>query len=80
MDYRDVVYGFGTLHQEGFLQSEINSLLAKYPSLDLDKFNNALFGATCIKKGGEAIIYHIDILNALRCGIEKRDLTNSEWD
>jgi hypothetical protein len=81
--YNDVaktVDEFPTIHKEGFMNDEIETLLLKYPKLNRDKFENALRGITCIVREGKAILYHCDIEKAILCGIEKRDLYNFEWD
>jgi hypothetical protein len=80
MEIRDLVYNYKTKHDEGFVQSEIDDLLTKFPDINMDKFNNALRGITCMVKDSETIIYHCDIKHAILCGIENRDLKWYEWD
>ena len=77
---REKVYNFKTKNKEGFVQSEIDILLKDYPNINMDKFNSALMVITCIVIDGEAVIYRDDIENALRCGIENRNLRSWEWD
>lgn len=77
---REKVYNFKTKNKEGFVQSEIDTLLEDYPNIDKDKFNSALMGITCMRINDETVIYHCDIYKALRCGIEKRNLRSWEWD
>lgn len=77
---KDKVYAFLTKHKEGFLQTEIDTLLKEYPDIDMEKFNSALNGNTCMVKGNEIVQYHCDIEKALLCGIEKRNLRQWEWD
>ena len=74
------VYNFKTKNKEGFVQSEIDTLLKYYPKINMDKFNDALFGITCMIINDEIVIYHYDIEKALRCGIESRNLRSWEWD
>ena len=74
------VYNFKTKNKEGFVQSEIDTLLKDYPNINMDKFNNALRGITCMLINGETVIYHSDIDKALRCGIENRNLHSWELD
>lgn len=65
----------------GFSKEEIEDVIKRYPSLNLDKFNNALVGITCVSdKQGNTIIYHTDIITALRCGLENREIYSFEWD
>ena len=77
---REKVYNFKTKNKEGFVQSEIDMLLKDYPDINLDKFNSALRGITCMMVDNETVIYHSDIEKALRCGIENRNLRSWEWD
>jgi hypothetical protein len=58
-----------TLYREGFLQSEMDTLLLKYPSINREKFNDALFGVTCIVKDKDLVFYHRDVLVALHLKI-----------
>ena len=74
------VYDFKTKNKEGFVQSEIQTLLDDYPDINMDKFNDALMGITCMQIYGEMVIYHCDIEKALLCGVENRNLRNEEWD
>ena len=77
---REKVYNFKTKNKEGFIQSEIDTLLKDYPKINLDKFNNALMGNTCMMVDDEIVMYHCDIEKALRCGVENRNLRNWELD
>lgn len=77
---REKVYNFKTKNKEGFVQSEIDTLLKEYPNINMDKFNSALMGNTCMMVDNEIVMYHSDIEKALRCGIENRNLRSYEWD
>lgn len=77
---RDIVYNFPTKNEHGFIKSEIDELLKDYPNLNMDRFNDAMIGNTCMVIDNEIIIYHCDVLKALRCGIENRGLTFEEFD
>lgn len=78
---QDKVYNYPTKHKEGFIQDEIDTLLKDYPNIDMDKFNDAMMGNTCIFSEEDGfIIYHCDVLTALRCGIEKRGMRQYEFD
>jgi len=81
MNIKEAVNSYKTKSKYGFVQSEIKDLLKNYPGIDMDKFNDALMGNTCMMSDDkELIMYHCDIEKALRCGIEKRNLTQAEWD
>ena len=79
-DIRDKVYNYPTKHKEGFIPSEIDELLKDFPDIDMDKFNSAFMGNTCMTIDGDSINFHCDVEKALYCGIEKRELKQSEWD
>lgn len=80
MTIKEKVYGYKTKYKEGFIQSEIDNLLKDYPNINMDKFNNALTGITCMIIDNQMVIYHCDIALALNCGIDKRNPRNNEWD
>lgn len=73
------VYDYPTKHVQGFLGSEIMTILEKY-EIDNDKFFTALGVNTVMSIGGQFITYHCDILKGLRCVIENREQTFEEWD
>lgn len=74
------VYNFKTKYEHGFISEEIEEILKSYPKINMDKFNDALRGNTCMMRDGKIITYHCDIEKALYCGTENRDLTIDEWD
>jgi len=76
----DLVYNYKTKYKQGFIQDEIEDILKNFPNINMDKFNNALNGITCIMEDDNMIIYHCDIETALKCGIENRDMYSYEWD
>lgn len=81
MDLRDLVYNYKTKHEEGFIQSEIDELLSKFPDFNKDKFDDALMGCTCMYDEEDGfIMYHCDILTAVRCGLENRNIKWYEFD
>ena len=79
-EIQDKIYSYKTKHKEGFLQTEVNTLLIDYPNINMYKFNDALMGNTCMLKDGKIVQYHCDIYKAIICGIENRGLTLNEWD
>jgi len=79
-EIQDKIYSYKTKHKEGFLQTEIVKLLLDYPDINMDMFNDALMGNTCMVKDGKIVQYHCDIYKAIICGIENRGLTLNEWD
>jgi hypothetical protein len=77
---RKKVLNFKTKYKEGFTKKELKLLIKDFPNLNMNKFDNALMGITCMVKGKQIIIYHCDIIKALYCGIENRNLKFLEWD
>lgn len=80
MHLKNLVYNYKTAHKEGFTKREIEELISRFPRLNKEKFNKAFYGNTCMIKNGEIITYHIDVLTALRCGLENRDVNSLEFD
>jgi len=76
----DKVYKYPTKSKYGFHNDELETLLKDYPDINMDKFNEAMMGNTCMIDEGGVIMYHCDIFVALKCGIENRELTIEEWD
>lgn len=78
----NIVYNYPTKSEYGFIASEQEELLKQFPNINMDKYENALTGITCMmdEETKGFIIYHCDILTALYCGLENRDMTVAEWD
>ena len=74
------VYGFKTKYQEGFTADEIKELLKFYPHIDMDKYYKAVQGDTCAVIDNQIIQYHCAIEEAIRCGLENRDIKPYEFD
>jgi hypothetical protein len=73
------IYDYPTKHMQGFLGSEIMTILEKH-EIDKDKFFTALGVNTVMVIDGKFVTYHCDILKGLRCVIENREQTFEEWD
>lgn len=81
INIRNIVYDYPTKSQFGFIQSELKTLLSWFPTINMDKFNDAMMGNTCmLDENDEIINYHCDVYKALICGIENRDLKLEEFD
>ena len=80
LELQEKVYNYPTTYKEGFIASEEADLLKDFPNIDMDKYNDAMRGNTCMVRDGQTVIFHCDVLNALRCGAEKRNLKWWEWD
>lgn len=78
----NLVYNWPTKSEYGFIAAEQAELLKQFPDINMDKYEDALTGITCMmdEETGGLIIYHCDILTALRCGIENRNMYAYEWD
>ena len=77
---RKTIKEFDTKNKEGFTREELNLILKSFNCINLDKFNGALFGITCMSIKGETVIYPWDVEKAIRCGLENRDLKEEEGD
>lgn len=80
MNIHQMVHAFNTKHKEGFTNSEIQVLVSRFPHVNMGKFNNALSGVSCPMVDGDIVFYKHDVEAALRCGVENRDMRQSEFD
>lgn len=76
----DLVYNYPTKHQVGFTNSEIEDILKKFPNINREYYEKAMYGITCSMIDDEMVIFHCDVENALICGLEKTDLGGVKWD
>jgi len=79
-ELHDYIYKFPTKYDVGFLPEELQEVIDKFPQMDMKKWDDAMMGNTCQMREGKLVIYHCDVLVAVRCGLEKRDQTLMEWD
>lgn len=81
-EIKKMVYSYPTKSEYGFMSDEQEKLLKQFPEINMDKYNDALMGVTCMRdeESGDLIIYHCDVLTAIICGIENRNITQAEWD
>ncbi len=81
---KNLTLNYKTSHPLGFNEGEIIQLLDEvkrtYPNFDMESFENALTGCTGALEEGSFLTYHIDIFNAVKCGISSRNLNIEEWD
>lgn len=80
LELENKIYTYKTKYKEGFIQVELDELLKDFPSINIEKYENAFMGNTCMMRDGNTINYHCDVLKAILCGIENRDLKLEEWD
>jgi len=80
MTIKERVDSYPTKHKYGFIREEYMKLLEEYPTINMERFWDALNGITCMNIDGETVIYHCDIELAIHCGMEDRSATISEWD
>ena len=80
VDLSTIVNNWPTKYETGFLQSEIDEMLVWFGELNMDKWNSAMMGNTCMMAQEGIINYHCDVLSALTCALENRDQTLEEWD
>jgi len=80
MTIREQVNGYKTKHKQGFIREEYMKLLENYPSINMERFWDALNGITAMRIDGETVVFPNDIELAIRCGMEDRSPTIQEWD
>lgn len=79
-DIERFIREYKTQYPEGFTDKERNEVLRHFPHIDMKKYNDAMMCLTCKMIGDDTVVYHHDVINAILCGIERRDLTTIEWD
>lgn len=80
-ELEDLVYNYPTKHKWGFIESEQKDILSKFPNINMEKYKDAMMCNTCMLDEVDGIIiYHRDILLALKCGVQNRDMKLHEWD
>ena len=80
-ELKDLVNNYPTKHREGFITSEIKQIFKHYyPQFTLKQFGEKLGVHTGMLKDGDSITYHCDVLTALSCLIEARNISVGEWD
>jgi hypothetical protein len=77
---RETVENFKTKSEYGFTSKETEELLKSFPNINMEKFNSALGCHTVMIIDGEIITYHCDIITAITCSVEDRDINISEFD
>jgi len=77
MDIREEVNSYKTKYKQGFIREEYMKLLENYPSINMERFSDALNGITCMRIDGEIVVFPHDIELAIRCGLTP---TTMEWD
>lgn len=80
MDLEKYINEYPTKYKEGFTDNEIKEMIKKFPGMDMKKFWSPLDYITCMKIDDEILTYHCDVLTAVRCGTEKRDMKWHEFD
>lgn len=79
-EIHDKVVGFKSRFTKGLTRGEIEVLLKKFPSVSQRRFFNKMGVVTVQLIKGEVVYYRSDIISAITCCIEKRDINASEFD
>jgi hypothetical protein len=81
MTLYDRVYNYEAKSEHGLTEAEIQDVLKDYPDCNMEKYNSAMMGNTCmVSDDDEVINYHCDVYSAILCGVENRDQMLQEWD
>lgn len=67
-----LIYNYVSKYEDGFIESEIQDILSRYPEIDTDIFDNCLFGDTCAIIDGELVRYRTDISHAMVVALENK--------
>jgi hypothetical protein len=76
----NIVSNYKTKHPKGFLKSEIDEILKSLPEIKIEKFNEAMGVVTVGIIDNQTLYYRHDVELAIRCCIENRSQTSSEFD
>ena len=75
------VYNYKSKSEHGLIEAEIQDVLKDYPDCNMEKYNDAMMGNTCmVNDDKEVINYPCDVYSAILCGVENRDQMVQEWD
>lgn len=76
----EIVMNYPTSNELGFTAVEQVLLIMEFEDFNIQKYYNAFFGCTRALVGKITITYHSDIITAIMCGLENRDIQSHEWD
>jgi hypothetical protein len=79
-EIHEIVYNKKTRFKKGFISSEIDSLLKKFPTVSKRQFNIAMGTNTVLVIKGDVVYYHCDVELALVRCVEKINLKPHEFD
>jgi len=80
-DIHKYVYDYKTKNKYGFNPIELEDLIKKFPfEIDQEKYDIAMMGNTCMMEKNMLIIYPCDVVTALTCGSEGRNMHWWEFD
>jgi len=67
----DFIHDYPTKYKEGFTNKELKELFSLFPenSINIDGYNNAVMGDTCMMIEEEIISYHCDVIKGINSGI-----------
>ena len=75
-----LVNDFPTKYEEGFVHKEIMKLVSRFSETTYDEVMEKMGVVTANLRDGQTVYFHCDVLTALRCAIEDREMTVGEWD
>ena len=78
-ELKDIVYNFKTKHDSGFTREE-QLRLCDQIGISKPQYLDKLGTNTCLLIGQEVITYRHDVLKAIQCVEENRNLKSWEWD
>jgi len=77
------IYNYKTEYEKGLNSDEMRDVYLFFESkykMNIEKYYDALMGNTCIIVNGRILTFHCDVVKALVCAIENRDMYGYEFD
>lgn len=75
-----ILDNFTRKYKVGYTNDEVMQIFEGLINADEKIFFDCLNGVTATEIAGRILFYQIDIDNAIKCSIEKRNLKDYEWD
>jgi hypothetical protein len=73
-EIKELIDNYPAEYENGLTDIEVKDIASKIPNIDMNKVYNSMSNNTCSVIGTTLINYYSDVLLALTCGIENKDV------